>query len=45
MHELSTTQGVICVSSLKGLSRSIPSLFSKYGVKITTPKALLRELK
>ena len=45
MHELSTTQGFICVSSLKGLSRSIPSLFSKYGVKIITPKALLRELK
>ena len=45
MHELSTTQGVICLSSLKGLSRSIPSLFSKYGVKIITPKALLRELK
>lgn len=45
MHELSTTRGVICVSSLKGLSRSISSLFSKYGVNIITPKALLRELK
>ena len=45
MHELSTTQGFICVSSLKGLSRSIHSLFLKYGVKIITPKALFRELK
>mgnify|MGYP001301685467 FL=1 len=45
MHELSTTQGVICVSSLKGLSRTIPTVFGKHGVKIITPKALFRDLK
>lgn len=45
MHELSTTQGVICVASLKGLSRTIRSVFGKHGVKIITPKSLLRELK
>ena len=45
MHELSTTQGVICVSSLKGLSRTIPTVFGKHGVKIITPKTLLRVLK
>jgi hypothetical protein len=45
MHSLSTSTGYACVPKLAPSDRSYLPLFSKYGVKILTPKNLLRELK
>ena len=45
MHSLSTSTGYACVPKLAPTDRSYLPLFSKYGVKILTPKNLLRELK
>ena len=45
MHGLSASAGYVCVPKLAPTDRSYLPLFSKYGVKILTPKNLLRELK
>lgn len=45
MHTLSTPTGYACVPKLTQADRSYLPLYSKYGVKILTPKNLLRELK
>ena len=45
MHSLSTSTGYACVHKLTQADRSYQPLYSKYGVKILTPKNLLRELK
>ena len=45
MHSISSDKGFVCIASLKGLNRSIVSLFNAYGVRIFTPKSLLKELK
>ena len=44
MHDLETSIGYLCVPSTRGFSRSLTSLFAKYGIKIVTSKSLLREL-
>ena len=44
MHELSSNQGIICVGTRTGLNHAKTTLFTKYSVKITTPKSLLRQL-
>ena len=45
MHSLSTSRGYACVPKLTQADRSYLPLYSKYGLKILTPKNLLRELK
>lgn len=44
MYQLSAKKGYVCISKVKNHEKSLNSLFSYYGIKIVSPKSLIKEL-
>jgi predicted transcriptional regulator len=44
MYHLSAKRGYVCISKVKNYEKSLNSLFSYYGIRIVSPKALIKDL-
>jgi hypothetical protein len=44
MYHLSAKRGDVCISKVKNYEKSLNSLFSYYGIRIVSPKALIKDL-